>query len=127
MKSKQTGMTLLGFVIVLAVAGVFAYVGMKLVPMYTEFFSVKTAMKDLANDPGIAGQDPAKIRDLFFRKLYISYSDGNIKPEDVKLTRQGAGWLMEVNYEVRKPMIANLDVVARFNRSEQLSRPAMGD
>ena len=127
MKSKQTGMTLLGFIIVLAVAGVFAYVGMKLVPMYTEFFSVKTAMKDLANDPGIANQDPAKIRDLFFRKLYVSYSDDNIKPENIKLTRQGPGWLMEVNYEVRKPMIANLDVVARFNRSEQLSRPAMGD
>lgn len=127
MKSKQTGMTLLGFIIVLAVAGVFAYVGMKLVPMYTEFFSVKTAMKDLANESGIASQDPAKIRDLFFRKLYVSYSDGNIKPEDVKLTRQGAGWLMEVNYEVRKPLIANLDVVARFNRSEQLSRPSMAD
>ena len=127
MKSKQTGMTLLGFIIVLAVAGIFAYVGMKLVPMYTEFFSVKTAMKDLANDPGIANQDPAKIRDLFFRKLYVSYSDDNIKQENVKLTRQGPGWLMEVNYEVRKPMIAYLDVVARFNRSEQLSRPAMGD
>ena len=127
MKSKQTGMTLLGFIIVLAVAGIFAYVGMKLVPMYTEFFSVMPAMKDLANDPGIANQDPAKIRDLFFRKLYVSYSDDNIKQENVKLTRQGPGWLMEVNYEVRKPMIANLDVVARFNRSEQLSRPAMGD
>ena len=127
MKSKQTGMTLLGFIIVLAVAGVFAYVGMKLVPMYTEFFSVKTAMKDLANDPGIGNQDPAKIRDLFFRKLYVSYSDDNIKQENVKLTRQGAGWLMEVNYEVRKPLIANLDVVARFNRSEQLSRPSMAD
>lgn len=127
MKSKQGGMTLLGFIIVLAIAGVFAYIGMKLVPMYTEFFSVKTAMKDLANDPGIVDQDPGKIRDLFSRKLYVSYSDGNIKPENIKLTRQDGGWLMEVNYEVRKPMIANLDVVARFSRSEMLSRKSMAD
>ncbi len=127
MRSKQGGMTLLGFIIVLAVAGVFAYVGMKLVPMYTEFFSVKTAMKDLANDPGIVDQDPAKIRDLFFRKLYISYSDDNIKQNDIKLTRQDGGWLMEVSYEVRKPLIANLDVVARFNRSELLSRKALAN
>ena len=127
MKSKQGGMTLLGFIIVLAVAGVFAYVGMKLVPLYTEFFSVKTAMKDLANEAGITEQDPGKIRDLFFRKLYVSYSDGNIKPENIKLTRQDGGWLMDVNYEVRKPMIANLDVVARFSRSELLARKPIAD
>ena len=33
MKRTQGGMTLIGFVIVLAVVGLFAYVGMKLVPM----------------------------------------------------------------------------------------------
>ena len=34
------------------------------------------------------------------------------------------GWLVLIAI---KPLIANLDVVARFNRSEQLSRPSMGD
>ena len=33
MRRKQSGITLLGFVIVLAVVGLFAYVGMKLFPM----------------------------------------------------------------------------------------------
>ena len=35
MKRNQSGLTFIGFVIVLAVAGLFIYVGMKLVPMYT--------------------------------------------------------------------------------------------
>lgn len=122
MRSKQRGITLLGFIIILAIAGIFAYIGMKLVPMYTEFFSVKSAMKDLASQPGVVDYEPSKIKDLFFRKLYISYSDDNIKPENIKLTRQDGGWKMEVNYEVRKPMIANLDVVGRFNRTEILAR-----
>ncbi len=85
MKRTQSGITLIGFLIVLAVVGFFAYIGMKLFPMYQEFYCVKTALKGLANEPGIATQDPAKIQDLFFRRLYINYSD-NVKPENVKLS-----------------------------------------
>ena len=50
MKRTQRGITLLGFIIVLAVVGFFAYVGMKLFPMYSEYYSVKSALKGLANE-----------------------------------------------------------------------------
>ena len=124
MKRTQRGMTLIGFVLVLAVAGVFAYVGMKLVPLYSEYFSVKQALKGLSNEPGIASEDTAKIKDLFFRRIYVSYSD-NVKPENVKITRKDAGYLMKVDYEVRKPLIANLDVVAHFQAEQELRRNAL--
>lgn len=125
MKRTQSGMSLVGFIMVLAVVGVFAYMGMKVIPMYSEYYSVKQAMAGLANEPGIAETDPAKIRDLFFRRLYISYSE-NIKSRDVKLVRKDAGWLMTVDYEVRRPLIANLDVVGRFHAEKELSRRAVG-
>jgi hypothetical protein len=121
MKRTQSGMTLIAFVIVLAVVGLFAYVAMKLVPMYSEYYAVKQALKGLAAEPGIADQDPAKIQDLFFRRLYISYAE-DVKPEHVKMTRIDSGWKMDVNYEVRKPMISNLDVVGKFAASENMTR-----
>ena len=126
MKRTQRGITLLGFIIVLAVVGFFAYVGMKLFPMYSEYYSVKSALKGLANEPGIAGSDPARIQDLFFRRPYISYSE-NVKPEHVKLKRVGAGWQMDVKYEVRKPVIANLDVVGKFESTQMLTRTGAAD
>lgn len=121
MKRTQSGITLLGFIIVLGVVGLFAYIGMKLFPMYSEYYSVKSALKGLANEPGIANTNPARIKDLFFRRLYISYSE-NVKPENVKITRVDSGWKMDVNYEVRRPMIANLDVVGKFDTSQMLAR-----
>ena len=121
MRRKERGMTLLGFVIVLAVVGFFAYVAMRLFPMYQEYYSVRSAMKGLAAEPGIGTQDPARIQDLFFRRLYISYSE-NVKPEHVKIKRVGAGWQMDVQYEVRKPLIANLDVVGKFESTQMLTR-----
>jgi uncharacterized protein DUF4845 len=121
MKRMQSGITLVSFIIVLAVVGFFVYVGMKLVPMYSEYYSVKSALSSLSKEPGIADQDPAKIQDLFFRRLYISYSE-NVKPEHVKIKRVDNGWQMDVDYEVRKPMIYNLDVVGKFHASENLTR-----
>src|SRR5690554_743178 len=121
MKRKQKGMTLLGFVIVLSVVGFFAYVAMRLFPMYSEYYSVRSAMKGLANEPGIATQDLARIHDLFFRRLYISYSE-NVKKEHVKLRRVDNGWEMNVEYEVRRPLVGNLDVVGKFQSTQMLTR-----
>jgi hypothetical protein len=123
MKRTQRGMTLMGFIIVLAVVGVFVYMGMKVIPMYSEYYAVKQSVNGLANEPGVAGMDVAKIRDLFFRRLYVSYSE-NVKTENVKLRRKEAGWLMTVDYEVRRPLVANLDVVGKFHVEKELSRNA---
>ncbi len=120
-RHAQQGMTLIGFLIVLAVAGFFAFIGMKLFPMYQEFYSVKSSLKGLSNEPGIAGETPEKIQSLFFRRLYINYSE-HVKPEHIKLTRSDKGWKMDVNYEVRKPMVYNLDVVGKFTATQELTR-----
>jgi len=117
----QGGMTLLSFLVVLAVVGFAAYLGMKLFPMYQEYYSVRTAAKGLAGVPGVAQMSPAKIQDLFFRRLYINYSE-NVKAENVKITRIDAGWKMAVNYEVRRNLVGNLDVVGVFNVDQDLTR-----
>ena len=120
MKRAQQGMTLIGFILVLAVAGVFIYMGMKLIPMYSEYYSVKQAMEGLSQE-GAGGYDAAKVKDYFFRRLYTSYSE-NVKPENVKLVRKDTGWMMTVDYEVRRPLIANIDVVGRFKAEKELKR-----
>ena len=127
MKRTQRGMTLLSFIVVLAVVGFAAYIGMKLFSMYSEYYSVRQALKGLQAEPGIAKQDPAKIKNLFFRRLNISYSE-NVKPEHVTLQRRqdGPGWDMEVNYEVRKELVGNLDVVGKFHADEELTNVGDG-
>ncbi|RDY66491.1 DUF4845 domain-containing protein [Lysobacter soli] len=126
MKRTQSGMTLIGFILVLAVVGVFVYMGMKVIPMYSEYFAVKQALKQMSQESGVSQQDPKRIKDGFFRRLYISYAD-NVKPANVKLERRGAGYVMTVDYEVRRPLIANFDIVGHFNAEQVLSRNAGDD
>ncbi len=121
MKRTQTGMTLLSFVMVLAVVGFAAYVAMRLFPMYQEYYAVKSSLKGLANEQGVADMDPARIQELFFRRLNMNYSS-NIKPADVKIERMEGGWNMTVVYEVRRPLVGNLDVVGNFDAEQAMTR-----
>ena len=121
MKRNQKGMTLLSFVVVLGLVGFAAYVAMRLFPMYQEYYAVKSSLKGLANEQGVADMDPARIKELFFRRLNMNYST-NIKPADVKIERMEGGWNMTVVYEVRRPLVGNLDVVGKFNASQDLNR-----
>ena len=50
-----------------------------------------------------------------------------MKPEHVKLKRVGAGWQMDVRYEVRKELIGNLDVVGKFESTQMLTRTGAVD
>ena len=44
MRRRQGGITLIGFLIVAAVVGFFIFIGIKLFPMYSEYYAVKSAL-----------------------------------------------------------------------------------
>lgn len=120
MHNRQRGLTLIGFVVVLALLGFFAYVGMKLFPVYTEYYSVVQAMNGVQSEPGVSEMSPARIEDLLFRRFYISYVE-SVKPENVRVQRK-EGLTLNVKYEVRRPLIYNLDFVASFDKTVDLTR-----
>jgi len=116
----QRGITLMGFIMVLMVIGAIAFVFFKLFPVYSEYYSVVSDMKGLAAEPGIAQADPVIVRDKLFRRFYISYVT-SVKAEHVKVTRD-KGYNLNVKYEVRKPLAYNLDFVAKFDKTVDLTR-----
>ena len=118
---RQRGLTLIGVIIVLAVAGFFGYLIMRVFPVYSEYYGVVSAMKALQAEPGVANMPPERIRDLLDRKFYIGYVK-NVQPNNVKIRRQGGNYLLTVSYEVRDKLIYNLDYIATFNKTVNLTR-----
>lgn len=119
MRRNQSGMTLISFVMVAAVVGFFLFIGMKLFPMYQEFFAVKSALKGMASEGGIGNQDVGAIKDKFFKRMDINFST-NVKPENVRIENKGNGQTIYVSYEVRVPMVYNLDIVGKFDAEQAL-------
>ena len=116
---KQQGLSIIGFIIVLAMAVFVSYLGMRIVPLYMEYYSVVSALNGLASEKGSAKLSPDSIKRNVLNRLYVSYSE-NVKESHIKITR-GNGVNLRVKYEVRTPILGNLDVIARFDKSVKLA------
>ncbi len=127
MKQKQSGMTMLGFLMVLCLVIFFAFCAMKIVPMYIEFYSVKQALKGLADDQALAGASKEKIREMYLRRLEMSYADHVKKMDAMKFESGDGGLKMVVDYERRESLLANLDVVGKFHAEQVLARGTSGE
>lgn len=116
---KQTGLTLLGFIIVLIMVVFFAYLAMRLTPLYLEYNALVNAMEQLESEPGAAKMAPQAIKNRLINSLWVSYSTDNIKRENMRITRNN-GIQVRVSYEVRRPIMGNVDVIVSFDRSVTL-------
>jgi len=118
---KHSGLTLLGFLIVLSLSLFFAYTGMKTIPSYLEYNALLNALKTLQNDPEAADLAPSKIRDRIQRSLWVSYASNNIRDEHIRISRDD-GVQIRVAYEVRKTWIGNIDLMLHFDKTVKLRR-----
>lgn len=116
------GITLIGFLILLCVAGFFAYVVMKLVPVYVEYFGVVKAMEQIKNEPGAAQKSVEEIRRDLNVKFDLQYVDEkDIPPSAIQLKREATGPVLRIAYEKRVPFMYNIDLVASFDKSVNLT------
>ena len=117
----QRGLTLLGFLIVLIVVAFFGLMIMKLFPVYSEWYAVRSSLSALQQEPGIATKTPDEVRKLLQRKWFISYVKTPTM-KDVKVQRRGGDYLVTVAYERRGNLLYNLDYIAAFDKTVSLTR-----
>lgn len=113
------GMTLIGFILVLALVLFAAYIGIKLVPIYLNHYSVVSEMRAIAGEPGSANLPPQTVRRNLMTRMDVSYVK-HVRPEDIRVERSDGARLV-VSYEVQEHLIGNIDAVIRFHRVEPLS------
>lgn len=122
MHRKTKGITLIGFVILLCVLGFFAYMAMRLIPMYVEYFGVLRAMEQVRQEPASANQSLAQIRSSLNLKFNTQYvDDASVPPQAISLKREGGASTLRIAYEKRVPFLYNIDLVGKFDKSINLS------
>jgi len=124
---KQQGITLIGFVFVLAIAGFFAYAAMKLVPAYTEYLGVVKAMKAVASEPDLATKSPQDIqRDLAFKGSFQYVDDKTFSAQNLTIKNGPGGGTLQVKYDKDVPFIYNIDFLLHFDKTVPLGGGATG-
>ena len=117
--APQRGITVLGAIMLLIFIGFMAVIVMRIVPIYIDYFSIKTTLSGLKSEPGIQQRSAVDIRRAIDRRFNISYVT-ILKGKDIKVIKKGGVMSLELKYEDRRPLVANLDVVANFNELIQI-------
>jgi len=116
---KQRGITTISLAAILGMLAFFVLIAITLVPVYLENFNVAQKLKTLKTDPQVANMSESEIMDTLFKRFSIDDVD-NVKEEDVLISDQGSFIEISVEYEVRKTLVGNVDVVVSFFEKVEL-------
>ena len=118
--NKQSGISAIGFLFILALIGVCTLVTLKLYPAYMENFKVTYAMDSLSSQPGIAEKQRSEIIDMLIKRLDVDNVD-HVKPANIQISPgDHGGYVLGVKYEIRGQLVSNLDFVVRFDKRVDL-------
>ena len=118
---RQQGMTLLGWIIVLGLIAFFVLLTLRLLPNYLENFKVAETLESLRNEPDITRKAPSEVRKLISRRFMIN-DVTNLDARDVTITNADGRITIRARYEIRMPVLGNVDAVTRFDESVELIR-----
>ena len=120
---SQKGMSMLSWMVLLAVVAFLASAVFKMVPHYLDYMSMKKIITSVETDKA------ADIRTVgdFYSHVSKGMSVNSIRDLDMekalKVTIENNEFRVHLKYERREPFIRNLDLVARFDKEFRVRLP----
>ncbi len=116
MRRRQQGMTFIGLICILALAGVVVYAGIRLAPVYLNYMKVARAMEATATEAKGDSPDPAALRNTLDRHFNIDDPTG-VDVKDIEITKDDGGVQMHVAYDQVVPYVANVSLSVHFEKT----------
>lgn len=116
--AKQQGISLMGALFGVILIGFFASIGFKVLPHYMD----NKALVNMINAVGRDGGSGIQIRSVgeFYTHLNKNMEINNIRDlnaaDIVEIRSEGPDFYVDMKYEVREPVINNIDLVVKFEQ-----------
>jgi hypothetical protein len=116
MGKHQQGMTFIGLLCILALAGAVVYAGIRLAPLYLNYMKIARTMEAVATEVKGDNPDPATMRMLIGRHFNIEDPTA-ISEKDIEITKDESGVQMHVAYDDSVPYMGNVSLMAHFDKT----------
>lgn len=118
-------MTLISFLVVVALVLMGLFVGSRLMPAYSGFGKVMGVMRDVQGIQGVETKDVQFLR-AEIAKRFAADGITDVSAKDLKIRRKRQGFEVEVRYEKRVSMLSTLGVIAKFERVVEVPKKPRG-
>ena len=116
MRSRQRGVTALGWLFLLTPLVIVVYAGVRLAPVYLNYMKVVRALDLVASD-STGNSDPKAIVNTIEKHFEIDMVDYPTT-KDIKVTRSeaGGGFKVEAAYDDEAPLFGNISLHVVFDK-----------
>ncbi len=113
LRTRQRGMSSVGWIFVAGIFGLLLITFFKIFPMYYDNFKLKTSLESLQHDTSIDPKSKSAIWNSLKKRLYIN-EVRFIRLDNITMQRKDGKTTVTVSYETRQDYIANLFIGGRF-------------
>ncbi len=112
----QRGISPVGWIALLIVVGFVGLVAVRLVPVYIDYYAVVSSARSVHEDAVRSDASDSEIRESLRRHMQIN--DVNDLGDDIVEVQRHRGGRIDllIDYEARRHLLGNVDLVLRFNR-----------
>ncbi|MFK8397248.1 DUF4845 domain-containing protein [Pseudomonas sp. BGr12] len=120
---SQKGMSLLSWMVVLAIVAFFASAAFKVFPHYMDYYSIEKAITSVETDKAAEVRTVPEFYSYVGKAMSINSIRGiNLEDAlDVKL--ENNEFRAHLNYERREPLVQNIDLVVKFDKEFRVRMP----
>ena len=120
-RSRQRGMTAIGWLIVLGLIAFFALLVLRLAPIYLNHYKIVGSLESLKQEPYIGQKPLPEIQKLLLRRFDINSVDlAPLAKDSVSIQNKQGRLTVRVQYEHRTGIVGNVDAVVRFDDSIEI-------
>ena len=113
MKARQKGLGFAGLLTVLVAIILAAIVGMKVVPAYIEYYTIKKAITGMAQSGELRNASVLDVKRAFERRQQVDDITA-IGPNDLEITKEGGEVVIGFAYEKRIQLLKNVSLLIDF-------------
>lgn len=114
MRSRQKGITFIGFALIAAMIGLIGFAGLKLTPVYLENMKIKRILNDVKSELDGQGPTPQRIRVAIDKRINIEMVYG-LKGRDFEIEKSANGFTVAARYERAETFLANVSLLVTFD------------
>ncbi|HET9863010.1 MAG TPA: DUF4845 domain-containing protein [Steroidobacteraceae bacterium] len=116
MKSRQRGVTMIGWICLLVPVAIVVYAAIRVTPKYMSYYKLVQAMKETAtqlkSDETLTA---TSVRNALGKRFDTGYVE--VDPKEIEVTKGETGWVMHAEYEETAPLFGNLSLLLTFNET----------
>ena len=113
---RQRGIGFVGLIFILAVCAFVLLLGMKLVPAYLEYFSIRKVITAMATSEQVKSGTVAEIRKSFGLRSIMDNINA-VQPDDLEITKEGGETVVTATWQQRINLFTGYTLLIDFSAS----------